>query len=72
MKTYEEFLTESVGSTYKDKAAWSDAAAERGYKVSAPTADLDGEVNKDSHYMIAKDKNGNNKGEFNKGKGTLK
>lgn len=68
MKTFREFLNEAKEERYKDLRAWKDNAENRGFKVSSPVVDPKGEVNK-GEWFVAKDKQGNYKGEFDTRKG---
>ena len=65
MKTFKDFLGEAIGNKYKDKDQWASAAKERGYTVK-PAVNASGDSGK---KWIAKDSQGNNKGEFESGIG---
>lgn len=68
MKTFKEFLNEAKTERYKDLRTWKANAEHRGFKVSSPSVDRNGEVNK-GEWFVAKDKQGNFKGEFDTRKG---
>lgn len=57
-------IEEGFGLDFKksDKKAWEKQAKDMGLKVSKPSTDKDGEPN--NHWYVAKDKQGNTKGEF--------
>lgn len=71
MKSFQEFLNESFGNKYKNIDDWKESVIQRGYKIYKPSTLQNGEVNKDS-WFIAKDKNGNNVGEFENKNGYIK
>lgn len=68
MKTFKEYVNEAKAELYKDLHAWKYNAEYRGFKVSSPWHNPEGEMNK-GEWFVAKDKQGNHKGEFDTRKG---
>ena len=68
MKTFKEFLNEAKSELYDDLRTWKYNAEYKGFKVSSPVVDREGEVNK-GQWFVAKDKQGNFRGEFDTRKG---
>ena len=64
-------FTEGVGLKFSSKKDFEKQAKVMGLKVQAPTVDPDGETNKDSHFLVVKDRQGNNRGEWIKNAGYL-
>jgi hypothetical protein len=67
-KLYEQLIE---STEYKNLKSWENMVKSYGFKISKPSATKKGE-NNDGSFLVAKDKNGNMKGEWEISKGWLK